>query len=544
MEELLPRLLAFPPQPPPARPLTDLEYDEQIHGLLQILNRTSGGKLASGVKGKGNLLDILDPAINSIPYLHTILDHLHTAKARPDKDDSSILTTPPGGPLWDRIVAFLACFDARQIRYAGAEWRRLLEVVAKSARSRGKPLLAVRPIRDAMLRLDPAGATFTTNHVLFVKLCLEANTYRAALPIVDREILDFPSPNPNTQSLPSTLDQPSSGYMTASSGHSAWASHTGHMEYHLCGAMIYIGLKKWERALELLSFVIATPTANTTSTIMVEAYKKWVLVSLLHAGEMTPLPGPTNVHVAKSLHALARAYDNIAEVFGSGNAWKLGSELEAGRELWKKDNNLGLVGQIPKALVESTILNLENTYSTLSLGQVASRLGSTDTTPDGVERTILHLISTGRLAGTLSHPREPSPTSGPLLTFSPTSSKDASEAARLRETEAQIERTLALSAHIRQVDRKLGLSRDVLAWTARARKGQTDARGGGVGGGGGSGGGGGVGGGGMTVGEAMEMAWDDDDDVLGASGGGGRGLAQALGGGGFGSGDEDMMAGF
>lgn len=58
--------------------------------------------------------------------------------------------------------------------------------------------------------------------------------------------------------------------------------------------MIYIGLRDWERALLFLEIVIASPTINTTSIIQVEAYKKWVLVSLLlkgHVSLLSPLKG-------------------------------------------------------------------------------------------------------------------------------------------------------------------------------------------------------------------------------------------------------------
>lgn len=54
--------------------------------------------------------------------------------------------------------------------------------------------------------------------------------------------------------------------------------------------MIYIGLKDWERALLFLEIVIISPATLTTSMIQVEAYKKWVLVSLLLKGQVSALP--------------------------------------------------------------------------------------------------------------------------------------------------------------------------------------------------------------------------------------------------------------
>jgi hypothetical protein len=61
------------------------------------------------------------------------------------------------------------------------------------------------------------------------------------------------------------------------------------LKYHLYGAMIYIGLWEWARALEFLEIVIASPVSSTNvSMIQVEAYKQWVLVSLLVHGKVRP----------------------------------------------------------------------------------------------------------------------------------------------------------------------------------------------------------------------------------------------------------------
>ena len=148
-------------------------------------------------------------------------------------------------------------------------------------------MLAVRPVRTAILRLDPAASTFTSNHLLFAQLCLEAKSYRAALPLLDQVIFDFPAANTSTASLPSTLDQASSLFITTASSHSATLHYTDHLEYHLYGAMIYAGLKKWSRAIECLRLVVSAPSSNTASKIMVEAYKKLVLVSLIHRGRVS-----------------------------------------------------------------------------------------------------------------------------------------------------------------------------------------------------------------------------------------------------------------
>ena len=60
MDELLPHLLSFPPHPPPPQPLSDVDYDRNIRGLVQTLNQVAASKLTSGVSGGGDLLDVRD----------------------------------------------------------------------------------------------------------------------------------------------------------------------------------------------------------------------------------------------------------------------------------------------------------------------------------------------------------------------------------------------------------------------------------------------------------------------------------------------------
>lgn len=41
----------------------------------------------------------------------------------------------PGGPLWNKLVLFLETFDPVQMRYAGHEWRKLVDLTEQIARA-------------------------------------------------------------------------------------------------------------------------------------------------------------------------------------------------------------------------------------------------------------------------------------------------------------------------------------------------------------------------------------------------------------------------
>ena len=40
---------------------------------------------------------------------------------------------PPGGQLWQKMLVFVESFDPVQVRYVGAQWVSLVEIVARSA---------------------------------------------------------------------------------------------------------------------------------------------------------------------------------------------------------------------------------------------------------------------------------------------------------------------------------------------------------------------------------------------------------------------------
>lgn len=77
--------------------------------------------------------------------------------------------------------------------------------------------------------------------------------------------------------------------MTEASGVSSKLSYRDYLQYFLYGGMVYMALKEWRNALHFLGIVISTPGTSSVSLIMVEAYKKWVLVGLLEKGKVSYL---------------------------------------------------------------------------------------------------------------------------------------------------------------------------------------------------------------------------------------------------------------
>lgn len=83
---------------------------------------------------------------------------------------------------------------------------------------------------------------------------------------------------------------PSGAFLTERAGFSETISPRDFLEYFLHGAMVYMLSKRWRDALHFLNIVISTPTVNCVSLVMVAAYKKWILASLLAHGKVGHQP--------------------------------------------------------------------------------------------------------------------------------------------------------------------------------------------------------------------------------------------------------------
>lgn len=86
--------------------------------------------------------------------------------------------------------------------------------------------------------------------------------------------------------------------------------------------MIYAALKNLERALYMFEACITCP-ALAVSHIMVEAYKKWTLISLIVNGKVNPLPKYTGGVVNRYVKPLCQPYVDLASAYSTNRADEL-----------------------------------------------------------------------------------------------------------------------------------------------------------------------------------------------------------------------------
>lgn len=367
------------------------------------------------------------------------------------------------------MTTFLTSFDPRQIRYVGKEYLTIVEHVAAYARRSQQPELALIPIAEAILRLDPTSSILTSAHIILAKTALESQLPSLARPVVDQPILYFPDEASIKNVYLCSSELAPYQFITAASGLTDRLNYQDVLGYFLVIATIYIALHDWERASEALECAIVYPVKdNVCSKITLEAYKKWIIVHVIYTGRAGRAPSTISGHVTKQLQLIAKPYQVVANLYESASASRLKDEVAAGSQYWINDNNMGLMHLLLSSYQKSQIRNLANVYRTVSITEVTRLTTSAETGESlphdqATEALIRNLISTGTLHATL-HTGSPS-----ILTFA-SSEPILSEEEVKSQLSASMVRLKTMVKEIRTTDHSLTHHHEYLKWASKQRK--------------------------------------------------------------------------
>lgn len=131
------------------------------------------------------------------------------------------------------------------------------------------------------------------------------------------------------------------------------------------------------------------------NAIMVEIYKKHVLVSLLAFGSAPVLPKYTSQMVQRHVKNLCTIYDQLATVYATHSASDFAKAMEDNSEKITQDGNDGLVKQCLASLSSGNIKRLTQTYVTLSLEDIAS--SAQIPSAEAAEMKVLNMIEEGQI---------------------------------------------------------------------------------------------------------------------------------------------------
>lgn len=293
-------------------------------------------------------------------------------------------------------------------------------------------------------------------------------------PVISNPVVYFPAdkePASKENSFICDISLPTTSYITRASGLSSKLKYQDILEYSYCCGLIFIGMRNWEMAFVALEDAVTYPVRDgTCSKIMVEAYKKWILVGLLLRGKAISLPQGTSHIAAKAYHSIAKPYETIATLFESGTAARLKAEVEFGQQIWRVDCNTGLILNVLAAHLPFQIRKLADIYSKISVPEIILQTVSAETgnrlpSAEAAEGLIQSMIREGSLHATLSHP----PNEHAILAFVD-NVPELSEAEMQRELAATTQRMQALAREIKETDHMLTHDKEYIKYATKQKR--------------------------------------------------------------------------
>lgn len=426
------------------------------------MKKMSAEKLLQKTSSGDELINIINPALNTVPYAYILLALYETRTQMTEASEEF---------LWQKFSNFLTKFDARQVRYIGNEWLKIIDAVVSMAKYNKNVASAVPLISAALVRLDPEGTVLTSTHLLLVNLALETRNFASLPAIISRPVLYF-SGKISTSRVPQlcNLALPNHVFISPTTGLTKTMKASEVLEYFIYTASIFVAMRQWNQAIEALEDAISYPCKeHSTSKIMVEAYKKWILVSLLSRGKMSKVPASVSSSTLRVFHSMAKPYGTVAEIFMKGTASRLNAEAVAGANFWRTDNNKSLIKAVLGAYQKHQIRGLASVYTTLSMSEVTRKTYSAITgknlpNDQATEQLVRRMIKEGSLNASLGSNSNGST----ILHFEAAQALSESEMAK--KLDAALQNIQAVTRDVKQTDHRLSEDREYLRWAHRQRK--------------------------------------------------------------------------
>lgn len=261
----------------------------------------------------------------------------------------------------------------------------------------------------------------TSHHLDLVHLAYNTDTAEHAFKATDKQIVYFPgmaqernggygNSNVGSDKFLCDLSLPPTDYIKQETGLTTVLDVEQVLEYEFFSGLLYCSRNQWQKARAAFERVVTHPTRDGgVSKIMTDAYKKWVLVSLLVNGRTPQIPVNAGSNAKKAYETVGKPYTAIASHFDAMAAVALKKEVEEHAQEWRSDLNTGLVNQVLAAHQKWQIMDLRKVYSKVSLSDIRQVTCSAETgaalpSDDEVERLIQGMIESGMLKGIIEKP--------------------------------------------------------------------------------------------------------------------------------------------
>lgn len=141
--------------------------------------------------------------------------------------------------------------------------------------------------------------------------------------------------------------------------------------YHHYSGIIHLSLEDFKAAYNSFGYVLIAP-AHVPSLIIIDAYKKYILISLILYGKLNPIN-----YISRSIKMMVSNYTEFVELFEKGDDFTSLIRLtEKYNNNFQEDGNLGLIDYCLNSFIEKKAQQFSNTYLTLDIATAYSLLKS------------------------------------------------------------------------------------------------------------------------------------------------------------------------
>jgi len=320
--------------------------------------------------------------------------------------------------------------DQDQLRAVEPELQVVVRVYTKLLE--GRQLLQALPGLRRAVELVRQPETLTMLHVDFVKACVNARHHAYAKPVVDMEIYDVSR---------AMAASPSNGVEEF-------------LIYFYYSALIAVVLGEYRAAVRRFLTILTTPS-TALSNIQADAYKRYVLCSLILHGEPQPLPSYVMPIISRL--AQVKTYATaIAEAYKK-DAAAVRSALEEHEDVLRREKTMGLAKHALAVVPRHKIRALTQTYVTLSLAEIGIAAGLDAAS---CEALLCNMIARGEVGATIDQQAQ-------MVRFDEKRLVDTPQMAALLDE--RMARLLAIAKRIQQSERDAEV---VLASATRDERGR------------------------------------------------------------------------
>ncbi|GJE86770.1 hypothetical protein PsYK624_028520 [Phanerochaete sordida] len=309
--------------------------------------------LASTLGSGQDPLEILSPEANTLGYLYILAAKLNVNGAPPQAE---------------HVESFCKRFTPEHARLAPDRITALANGIVKASGDNVKHALG--PLRDIVVRYPPNSTYLTNVHAIFLRACITARHFAVALPVLATPILNIDS--------------------SISELH-----YNDNLVYHYAGGVVLAALKRWREAEEFFEIVVTSP-AQTPAAIQYEALKKLTLVQLVLYGKPIQPPKYANNQLIRMIknspyNTLGKAYPQTVAT--------LTAIIQKDVEVFRADQNFGLVQQVIDRAPRWLIKRLTLTYITLGLADIGREVGLE---AEEARAVVMSMIEVGEINASIS----------------------------------------------------------------------------------------------------------------------------------------------